>query len=88
MKKLVLAILGVGAACSACCLPFIAPVLVTAVSAVLGLSIGGVSLDDVARGLGPWIAGAALLFLSIRLVVRRRNRASCDCAASCDPGKC
>lgn len=89
MKKSVLAILGIGAACSVCCLPFVAPLLIaTGSSAVLGFSIGNVSLEYVVCMLGPWIVGVGLLWIVVLLVARRRNKAVCHCAASCVPGKC
>jgi len=89
MKKSVLAFLGFGAACSACCLPFLAPLLVASgLSGVLAFSIAGVSLDYVLCVLGPWIAGAGLLLAAILLVARRRARPVCECATTCIPGKC
>jgi hypothetical protein len=85
----ILALLGIGTACAACCLPFLAPFLVaTGLSGILALRVGGVSLDYMVCVAGPWIAVAGGLALVIALVRRGRGKTTCACETLCTPGEC
>lgn len=89
MKKAVLTILGLGAACSVCCLPLLAPLLAaTGLSTMLTLAVGGASLNYLLCVLGPGIVIAGLLLAAALLLARRRASAVCDCAATCGSDQC
>lgn len=89
----ILVLLGIGTACAACCVPFLAPALAAiGVSGVLATRIGGVSLEYVVCEAGPWISAAAAIALAATLTIwvvrRRRTHDTCNCAATCTPGEC
>lgn len=80
MKKPVLAVLGVGAACAACCA---APV---ALSLAAGLGFAGFSLAGIGAASVGWIAGAAgavlMLFgMAAFYLLRKRQQQAQACAS-------
>ncbi|MEO5866401.1 MAG: hypothetical protein ABIS14_15435 [Sphingomonas sp.] len=95
MKKSFFAVFGIGVACTACCLPFAAPLLLaTGLSGLLAVRIAGVSVEYVMCEWGPSIAllgAAGLAAYFARLAWKNRAarlQASCDCAISCTPAAC
>lgn len=82
MRKKLLGLFGLGAACVACCLPLVGGWLAAAgFGSVLAASIGGVSLDTI---LCVWmppllIVAAVWMFLA----GRQRKVTACDCEESC-----
>lgn len=88
MKRSVMALLGFGAACAACCVPFLAPLLVaTGLSGILATKIAGVSLDYVVCVLGPLIALGGVVVLTV-ILFRRKAKQSCECASTCSTETC
>ncbi|CAN7594981.1 hypothetical protein LJR289_004319 [Pseudoduganella sp. LjRoot289] len=92
LRRTLATALGIGGAvavgCSVCCLPFVAPLLLTLLA-----SAGIYCYDDIP---GTWIAGSAgvvvLSLLAAWILRRRRERSkdteaieSCACKASCKP---
>jgi hypothetical protein len=80
MKKPVLAVLGLGAACAACCA---APV---ALSLVAGLGFAGFGLAGLGAASFGWIAGGAgavliLLGLAAFYLLRRRQQQALSCTS-------
>lgn len=88
--KLRWGILGLGAACLACCAPLILPLLVSA--GLIGATAGGaglifgLTLDQIVCVALPAavLGGLALLWMRRRA----RARASCACETTCAPGSC
>jgi hypothetical protein len=80
MKKPVLALLGLGAACAVCCA---APV---ALSLGAGLGLAGISLAGIGAASFGWIAGgvgAVLMMLGMAAfyLLRRRQQQAQSCAS-------
>ena len=83
MKKKLLGLLGLGAACVACCLPSVAAGLVAlGAGGVLSATIGGVSLDVILCIWGP-IFLAAVAVAMMWSAYRKRVKGGCECETSC-----
>lgn len=92
MKNRVLAALGLGAACAACCAPLLAPLLFGAGTAGLGVSFSlsqmGLGVDEIVCGglAAAFIAGGAYWFW--RTQRKAKAAKQCECIAACDPQTC
>ena len=88
--KLRWGILGLGAACLACCAPLILPLLASA--GLIGATAGGaglilgLTLDQIVCVVLPAAALGGLAFLWLRR--RARAKASCACETTCTPESC
>ncbi len=88
MRRVFWSVLGVGLACSAYCLPLLAPLLAAAgLSGVLASTLFGLSLDIVICRVGPWLLVLAAVLVLTR-AVRRRAKPVCGCESVCEVGGC
>jgi membrane protein implicated in regulation of membrane protease activity len=89
--KLRWGILGVGAACAACCIPLILPLVLGAgiagAGALGGSLLLGFTLDQVLCVGLPLAALGVLLVVWSRRVFRSRAK-PCGCEASCEVDRC
>ena len=83
MTKRLLGLIGIGAACAACCLPLVAAGLATlGLGSALTAKVGAAPLDAILCILGPVLligAGAVMMLIA----ARRRRMAACGCETSC-----
>ncbi len=92
LKSKVLAVLGVGTACTVCCAPLLAPLLFGAGAVGLGTSFGlgqlGLSLDQIICAGVAAAAFAGVGFWLWRNQQNAKRAKSCECETACETNTC
>lgn len=85
--KLRWGVLGIGAACAACCAPLVLPLLagagIASAGAVGGSLLFGLTLDQILC-VGLPLAGLGVILLAWSRRLFRPKARQCDCEASCE----